>query len=97
MDEIANTLAIMVGENYITRFNWHDRSYDVITQVPQTARDTPDELGRFYVKTAGGPLLPLSTVVRISMRRWSGWESPAPLCIVETSSQITRSPTRQRW
>jgi len=68
MDEIANTLAIMVGENYITRFNWHDRSYDVITQVPQASRDTPDELGRFYVKSAGGALLPLSTVVKISMR-----------------------------
>ncbi len=68
MDEIASTLAILVGENYVTRFNWHDRSYDVITQVPRGARGTPDELGQFYVKTVSGALLPLNTVVSISMR-----------------------------
>jgi multidrug efflux pump len=68
MDEIAGTLAILVGENYITRFNWHDRSYDVIAQAPRAARATPEELGHFYVKSASGALLPLDTVVHISMR-----------------------------
>src|SRR5690606_32727782 len=26
MDAIASTLATLVGENYINRFNWHERS-----------------------------------------------------------------------
>jgi multidrug efflux pump len=67
MEEIADTLALMVGENYVNRFNWHDRSYDVITQVPQGKRLTPDNLGAFYVKTRSGSLVPLSTVARIEI------------------------------
>ena len=68
MQEIADTLAILVGENFINRFNWHDRSYDVITQVPREQRLTPENLGRFYVKAKSGELLPLATVVRVDMR-----------------------------
>jgi len=67
MEEIADTLALMVGENYVNRFNWHDRSYDVITQVPQDRRLTPDNLGAFYVKTRSGSLVPLSTVAKIEI------------------------------
>ncbi len=68
MDAIAGTLATLVGENYVNRFNWHDRSYDVIAQVPQDKRLTPDNLGRYYVKANSGALVPLSTVVKVSMR-----------------------------
>lgn len=68
MDAIAGTLATLVGENYVNRFNYYDRSYDVIAQVPQDKRLTPDKLGNFYVKARSGQLVPLSTVVRISMR-----------------------------
>jgi multidrug efflux pump len=68
MDAISGTLATLVGENYVNRFNYHDRSYDVIAQVPQDKRLTPDSLGRFYVKARSGELVPLSTVTRVEMR-----------------------------
>jgi multidrug efflux pump len=68
MDTIASTLETLVGENYVNRFNWHDRSYDVIAQVPRDQRLTPDNLGRFYVKTEAGELVPLATVARVEMR-----------------------------
>ncbi len=68
MDAIAGTLATLVGENYVNRFNYHDRSYDVIAQVPQDRRLTPESLGRFYVKAQSGKLVPLSTVVKVDMR-----------------------------
>lgn len=68
MAEIADTLAILVGENYINRFNWFDRSYDVITQVPQNDRLTPDNLGNYYVRTGAGKLVPLSTVVSVEIK-----------------------------
>jgi multidrug efflux pump len=68
MDAIAGTLATLVGENYINRFNYHDRSYDVIAQVPREKRLTPDSLGRFYVKARSGALVPLATVVKVDMR-----------------------------
>lgn len=68
MAEIADTLAVLVGENYVNRFNWHDRSYDVIAQVPRDKRVTPDNLGQYYVKTGSGALIPLSTVAKVDMR-----------------------------
>ena len=68
MQSIADTLAILLGENYVNRFNWHNRSYDVITQVPREQRLTPDSIGGFYVKAGSGQLVPLSTVTRVDMR-----------------------------
>lgn len=68
MAEIADTLAILVGENYINRFNWFDRSYDVITQVPQNVRLTPDSLVNYYVRTGTDKLVPLSTVVSVDIK-----------------------------
>ncbi|MBC3948607.1 efflux RND transporter permease subunit [Pseudomonas folii] len=65
MQAIADTLAVLVGENYVNRFNFHDRSYDVIPQVQAGDRMTPDDLGRFYVKASSGALVPLSTVVHV--------------------------------
>ncbi|HIC2068379.1 TPA: efflux RND transporter permease subunit [Raoultella ornithinolytica] len=68
MQSIADTLAVLVRENYVNRFNFHDRSYDVIPQVRGNERMTPEDLGRFYVKTTSGTLVPLSTVTRVEMR-----------------------------
>jgi len=68
MSQIADTLAVLVGENYVNRFNWHDRSYDVIAQVPQNKRLSPENLGQFYIRSGSGQLLPLSTLAHIEIR-----------------------------
>ena len=68
MQSIADTLAVLVGDNYVNRFNFHGRSYDVIPQVRGGERMTPEDLGRFYVKTTSGALVPLSTVTHVEMR-----------------------------
>lgn len=68
MQAIADTLAVLLGENLVNRFNWFDRSYDVITQVPAERRLTPDNIGHYYVKAESGDLLPLATVIDIDMR-----------------------------
>ncbi|PIA06060.1 multidrug efflux protein (plasmid) [Enterobacter cloacae] len=68
MEDIADTLAVMVGENYINRFNFHDRAYDVITQVRDSERMTPEDIGKFYVRTRSGELVQLSTVIQVTMR-----------------------------
>ncbi|HEX8584263.1 MAG TPA: efflux RND transporter permease subunit [Allosphingosinicella sp.] len=72
MQAIADTFAILLGENYINRFNWHDRSYDVITQVPASDRLTPENLGRYHVKAASGELVQLSSIVRVDMHPQPG-------------------------
>ncbi|AYH47647.1 multidrug efflux protein [Dickeya fangzhongdai] len=68
MSAIADTLAVLVGENYINRFNWFDRSYDVIAQVPQAQRISPEDLGGYYVRAQSGKLVPLSTVVDVHIQ-----------------------------
>ncbi len=66
MENIGNTLALMVGGNYVNRFDLQGRSYQVIPQVPRVDRLTPESLGNYYVPTATGTEVPLSTVVTIS-------------------------------
>ena len=66
MASIGETLAVMVGGNYVNRFNLNGRSYEVIPQVPRSDRLTPASLGQYYVATRSGEPVPLSTVVSIS-------------------------------
>ncbi len=44
MQSIGDTLALLVGENYVNRFNLGGRSYEVIPQVPRADRLEPGDL-----------------------------------------------------
>jgi multidrug efflux pump len=65
MQSIGNTLATMLGGNYVNRFNLEGRSYQVIPQVPRESRLSPESLGTYYLSTPTGQQIPLSTVVSI--------------------------------
>ncbi|HLY46190.1 MAG TPA: multidrug efflux RND transporter permease subunit [Stellaceae bacterium] len=65
MQAIGDTLALMVGENFVNRFNLEGRSYEVIPQVPRLDRLTPDSLTQYYVTAAGGQQVPLSNLVTV--------------------------------
>ena len=65
MQQLGNTLATLLGGNYINRFNLEGRSYQVIPQVPRSNRLTPESLGGYYVGTTSGQQVPLSTLVSI--------------------------------
>src|SRR5437879_10227047 len=65
MQNIGSTLATLLGGNYVNRFNLEGRSYQVIPQVPRGQRLSPEALGQYYVPTATGAQMPLSTVVSI--------------------------------
>ena len=66
MKDIGDTLAVLVGENYINRFGMDGRSYDVIPQSLREQRISPEALAR-YVKSASGAQVPLSNMVSVSM------------------------------
>lgn len=65
MQSIGDTLALLVGENYVNRFNLAGRSYEVIPQVPRTDRLTPQALTHYYVNSASGQPVPLSNLVTV--------------------------------
>ena len=65
LQDIANTLAVLVGENYTNRFGLQGRSYDVIAQSQASGRLTPDALNGLYIRTDNGAQVPLATVVSL--------------------------------
>ena len=67
MRSIGDTLALLVGENYVNRFNLGGRSYEVIPQVPRSDRLNQETLTRYYVKSAAGQPVPLSNLVTLDM------------------------------
>ncbi|OIN46418.1 multidrug efflux protein [Pseudomonas azotoformans] len=66
MKDLGDTLAVLVGENYVNRFAMDGRSYDVIPQSLRGERLTPEALARFYVSSASGGQVPLSNLVSVS-------------------------------
>jgi multidrug efflux pump len=66
MRSIGDTLALLVGENYVNWFNLGGRSYRAITQVPRADRLTPETLTRYYVNSAAGQPVPLSNLVTLN-------------------------------
>ncbi len=63
LSDIGDTLALMLGGNDINRFGYQGRSYEVIPQVVRADRQNADLLGNYYVRGAGGQMIPLATVV----------------------------------
>ncbi len=66
MKSIGDTLALLVGENYVNRFNLEGRSYEVIPQVPRADRLNQEALTHYYVNSAAGQPVPLSNLVTVS-------------------------------
>ncbi|QSI33873.1 MexW/MexI family multidrug efflux RND transporter permease subunit [Variovorax sp. RKNM96] len=66
MKAIGDTLAVLVGENYVNRFGMDGRSYDVIPQSPRDQRLTAEALARYFVKSASGQPVPLANLVTLS-------------------------------
>ncbi|MBX6321958.1 MAG: multidrug efflux RND transporter permease subunit [Rhodospirillaceae bacterium] len=65
MQSIGDTLTVLLGGNFINRFNLNGYAYDVIPQVPRALRLTPGDLDDYYVATRSGAQVPLSTVVSV--------------------------------
>ncbi|HEX3537285.1 MAG TPA: efflux RND transporter permease subunit, partial [Stellaceae bacterium] len=65
MQSIGSTLALLVGENYVNRFNLEGRSYEVIPQVVRTDRLNGETLTRYYVTSAAGQQVPLSNLISV--------------------------------
>ena len=50
MDQIFGTLQIFMGSQYVNDFNYASRTYRVYLQAEQQFRDTPQDIGAFYVR-----------------------------------------------
>jgi len=68
MQDIGNSLASMLGGGYVNYFSLAGRSYKVIPQVQQRYRLNTSQLLNYYVRTASGTSVPLSSVVHITSK-----------------------------
>ena len=65
MSDIGQDLSPLLSENYVGRFDMSGHSYEIIPQVPDAMRANASALGSYYIRSASGQLVPLSTVVSI--------------------------------
>lgn len=67
MQDIATSLALMMGENYVNFFNLYGRSYKVIPMAARAHRLTPESVGDFYINTQDGRRIPINTLATLSI------------------------------
>ncbi|MGB5640861.1 MAG: efflux RND transporter permease subunit [Sedimenticolaceae bacterium] len=65
MADVGRNLATLLGGNDVNRFSLDGRSYKVIPQAERAFRLNPEMLGDFYLRSADGDQVPLSSLVKI--------------------------------
>ncbi|MDR3425207.1 MAG: efflux RND transporter permease subunit [Alphaproteobacteria bacterium] len=68
MTDVGSALSSMLGGGYVNYFTLDGRSYKVIPQVEQRARLTTQQLDNYYLRTAGGEAIALSTLAHIATK-----------------------------
>jgi multidrug efflux pump len=66
MSDVGSALTAMLGGGYVNYFGLDERSYKVIPQVQQRDRLNPSQLMNYYIRTASGASVPLSTIATLS-------------------------------
>jgi len=65
MNDVGGALSSMLGGGYVNYFSLSGRSYKVIPQVDQPARLNIDQLNNYYIQTASGTPIALSSLATI--------------------------------
>lgn len=65
MREIGENLAGLLGDQYVNRFSLQGRSYKVIPQVDDASRLDTGKFDDYYLRTANGGQVPLSSLIQI--------------------------------
>jgi multidrug efflux pump len=65
MKDVGSALGAMLGGGYVNYFSLSGRSYKVIPQVQQRSRLNAAQLSGYYLRTATGQSVPLSTIAHI--------------------------------
>lgn len=63
--EVANTLRILLGGDDVTKFKRGNERYDVIVQLQEGDRFSPEQLSEIYARTRSGTLVQLANVIDV--------------------------------
>lgn len=64
---VTRDLAVLLGGNYVNRFNMDGYSYKVIPQVKRTARLNPSDISGLYVTGLGGNMVRVADIAEIEI------------------------------
>jgi hydrophobe/amphiphile efflux-1 (HAE1) family protein len=64
--EAYNTLQTFLGGLYVNDFNAFGHPWQVLVQAEPEFRSKPDDINRFYTRTAAGDMVPLGTLATVS-------------------------------
>jgi HAE1 family hydrophobic/amphiphilic exporter-1 len=65
--DVYNTMQMYMGSTYINQMTIYGRNFYVVAQADTAFRNDISNIGKYYVKNAGGEMIPLSTVVRYTV------------------------------
>jgi hydrophobic/amphiphilic exporter-1 (mainly G- bacteria), HAE1 family len=71
LQDIFNTLQILLGSAYVNDFNQFNRAYRVYVQADRQFRSNPEDINKLYVRSSptdgsAGQMIPLGSLVKIS-------------------------------
>ncbi|NBD08049.1 efflux RND transporter permease subunit [Corallococcus silvisoli] len=65
IEQIFSTMQLYMGSQYVNDFNYANRAYRVYVQADQQFRDSPLDIGAFYVRSDSGDMIPLESLVKV--------------------------------
>jgi len=65
VEAVGRTLETFLGGRQVTRFERDGEQYDVVVQLAETDRSTPQDLSSIYVRSRDGAMIQLSNVVDV--------------------------------
>jgi hydrophobe/amphiphile efflux-1 (HAE1) family protein len=68
LDDLFATLQAMLSALYINDFNLFGRTYRVQAEAQSRFRQTPEDIGRLYVRSDSNEMIPLSALTRTEFR-----------------------------
>ncbi|MEH2150244.1 efflux RND transporter permease subunit [Nostoc sp.] len=66
LNDIFGTLQSYLGSQYVNDFVQGQRQYRVYVQADGVFRSNPDDIGKLYVRSANGTMIPLSSLVKVT-------------------------------
>jgi multidrug efflux pump len=66
IEDIFTVLNANIGAYYVNDFNKFGRVYRVYVQAEADRRSSPEDIGKLYVRSAGGEMVPLRSLVTVS-------------------------------
>jgi multidrug efflux pump len=65
VDVVARTIETMLGGRQVTRYKRDGDQFDVIVQTAGSARATPDDVEKLFVRGRNGTMIPLAALVTV--------------------------------